>query len=435
MQTPLPADRPTPDPTPPGARGLRAVDPVDLLSYVQHVLGYTPRDSLTAIALAGRDLGAVLRCDYAPGIAADLRVLDDYVRSVAGHLAADDRADGSLVFLFRDTPDVADAVASQHDRARDGSRGTRDAGGRPAEDRGPGKPGVGRGDARLAAALGRELAAAGLPVAETWLVAAGRLWHVDCAAPSACSFHGADVRRTQASAVNAAFIVAGSVVQDEPRGSGLPAVAPAAGPELLRALEAVRPAAGVEWTAYCARWLEDWERVLDGAALPVAAGDRARLLAGLASETLRDVLVAAASFSLDRALGGAEWLGTLPEGLAGTLGATAREADAALYSSVLMAASLRRPDWERIARLRRACAGLLPEAAGTPASAARSLVAWVDWARGRGSSAGRILQECRREDPAYPLARVLEEVVDRGMLAGWAARRETSWSANGRAGQ
>jgi hypothetical protein len=400
MQTDLPEDQPGSAPA--ASRRIRAVDPVDLLSYIQHVLGYTPRNSLTAITLTGRDLGAVLRCDHGAALAADRSAVADYARRFAGYLSSDDRADGSLVFLFRDGAD---------------GEGVQDA------------------DRQLAVLLDGELAQAGLPVAEAWLVTGGRLWHVDCPEPAACTSHGADVRGTRTSALNAAFILEGSVVQSEPRTSGLPAAAARMSPELTRAMgDVLGPEAGAQWAHWCVHWLRDWERVLGGHPLPADPDARARLLAGLASVQLRDVLVAAASFTLERAVRGAEWLQALPEGVAQVLGAGPREADAVLYSSVLLAASHRSPDWERIARLRQGCAELLPEAAGTPAAAARSLVAWVEWARGRGSAAGRILLECRDEHPGYALAEVLGEVVDRGILSGWAGRRATSWSAQGRIG-
>jgi hypothetical protein len=398
MQTDLPEDQLQADPPPSTPLRVRAVEPVDLVSYIQHTLGFVPRNSITAITLAGRDLGAVLRCDWDPALTDDWDTLSGYAGQVAGYLTADERADGSLVFLFRDST---------------GSPG-------PDDD----------SDGLLADALDLELAAVGLPVQEAWLVADGRLWHLDCPGLAACTAHGSEVARTEISALNTAFILEGSVVEDEPQARGLPAPADRISPALL---EAVRRLGGPGVAGRpLAQWLQAWERVLDGAELPADPAGRAWLLGGLVDVHLRDTLVATASFTLDRAVSGAAWLHALPQEVAETLGVSSREVNGVLYSSVLMATSRRAPDWDRIARLHRACESLLPEAAGEAASAARCLVAWVEWARGRGSVAGRIIEECRRADPDYPLGRVLGEVVDRGILSGWARQRSTAWSARAR---
>lgn len=394
MHTPRPQSQLRTDPPPPRPPRVSAVEPADLVSYIQHTLGFVPRNSIAAIALAGRALGAVLRCDWDPALGRDPVAATAYARQVAGYLSADERADGSLVVLFRDAAGhgVQDAI-----------------------------------DGTMAEALAAELETVGLPVREAWLVAGGRLWHLDCPDRDACAAHGSAMAGIETSAVNTAFIVEGSVVQDQPPAADLPEPAPVMGRDLRDAVAWLRLDGPSGRRA--ARWLADWDRVLAGAPLPAEPGVRARLLAGLVDVRLRDTLVAAASFSLPRAVSGAVWLDVLPRAVADRLDAPVREADAVLYSSVVLAASHRAPDWGRIERLRHACARLLPEAAGESAAAARCLVAWVEWARGRGSLAGRIMEQCRTAHPDYPLARLLGEVIDRGILAGWARRRSTAWSS------
>lgn len=395
MHTPRPQGQLRTDPPPSRPARISAVEPADLVSYIQHTLGFVPRNSIAAITLADRCLGAVLRCDWDLSLGRDPTATTAYARQVAGYLSADERADGSLVVLFRD--------AAGHHSGQDAT------------------------DRVVAEALAAELSAAGLPVREAWLVAGGRLWHLDCPDRAACAAHGSAVAGLETSAVNTAFIVEGSVVRDEPPADDLPEPAPVMGRDLQDAVDRLR-ADGLSGTGV-ADWLADWDRVLAGAPLPNESGARARLLAGLVDVRLRDTLVAAASFTLLRAVSGAVWLGVLPRAVTGRLGAPVREADAVLYSSVVLAASHRAPDWGRIARLRQACALLLPEAAGESAAAARCLVAWVEWARGRGSLAGRIMEQCRAACPDYPLAILLGEVIDRGILAGWARRRSTAWSS------
>ena len=95
--------------------------------------------------------------------------------------------------------------------------------------------------------------------------------------------------------------------------------------------------------------------------------------------------------------------------------------------SAMLADTVRAPDWDRMDRLREACRDLLPLAAGETASALQCLAAWVDWCRGRGSWAGAVVDQCRARDPYYSMAELLEQLLDQGHLAGWAAREEIAW--------
>lgn len=435
MQTELPGDAVLPSPS--ARPTVKAVDVADLISYIHHTLGFPPRDSLTAISLAGNSLGAVLRCDWNPEAVVTWPAHSAYARQFAAHLASDSGADGCVAVLFRDDPGLpldADPTTEA--------------------------------DRMLGVALDRGFAEAGLPLRELWLVARGRVWHVGCPRPASCSGHGTLASLAETSVINASLILEGSMVADEPEGGGLPASAADPSPELLAAVvhvaglglpglwpdddpdEGDDPEDPAGWpdpmdgdwpwgleeelSEALASWLRAWDRVLRGDALPVDPAVRALLVAGLIRVEWRDCLLAAASFSLDRAVSGATWLGTVPASLAEVLGVEPREVNGVLFTSVILATSRRGPDWERIAHLRAACTELLPESAGRTASALRCLVAWIEWARGRGSVAGRILEGCRLEDPGYSLGELLGEIVDRGMLAGWASRRETAWSATAR---
>lgn len=438
MHTDLPDDRVRPGLPASIPAPVKAAGVADLVSYIQHTMGFPPRNSLAAISMTGRNLGAVLRCDWDPGTVRTWADHSVYARQFAGHLARDQRADGCVAVLFRDDDDrqVEVDAASAGESASDHSSG-RDV--ETEDEVGHAVDPTSESDRLLAAALERELSEAGLPLMELWLVARGRLWHVDCPAPGTCSGHGSPASWAETSVVNTSLIVEGSVVEEEPLGSGLPPASEDFSVELAWALQnileighgvsAEDEAEDLEELVY---WLEAWERVLVGEGLPEQATERAVLMAGLLRVEWRDCLLAAASFTLERALSGAAWIGTLPAEASLAFEAEPREGNGVLYSSVILAASRRAPDWERIAHLKNACTGLLPESAGPVASALRCLAAWVEWARGRGSAAGRILLECRHEDPDYPLGQLLGEIVDRGMLSGWAARRETAWSATAR---
>ncbi|MEV4901573.1 DUF4192 family protein [Citricoccus sp. NPDC055426] len=410
MQTDLPGDAVLPSPSPRAT--VKAVDVTDLISYIHHTMGYPPRNSLTAISLAGSSLGAVLRCDWDPAAVMTWPAHSAYARQFAAHLANDRRADGCVAVLFRD-----------------GAAGAAEAG--PHEDP------TTESDRLLAVALEREFADVGLPMMELWLVAGGRVWHVGCPRPAACSDHGTPVSLVETSVINASLILEGSLVSAEPEDSGLPAPAEDYTPDLLAAVVHIAELGvagpdGDEMATALVTWLTGWEHVLASGVLPADPYARALLAAGLIRVQWRDCLLASASFSLGRSVSGAVWLGTVPPGVAERLDAEPCEVNGVLFTSVILAASQRGPDWQRIAHLRSACAALLPEVAGHGASVLRCLAAWLEWARGRGSVAGRILEEVHRDDPEYPLGQLLGEIVDRGMLSGWASRRETAWSATAR---
>lgn len=410
MQTDLPGDAVLPSSSPRAT--VKAVEVADLISYIHHTMGYPPRNSLTAISLARGSLGAVLRCDWDPAAVVTWPAHSAYARQFAAHLANDSRADGCVAVLFRD--DAAASTAA-----------------------GPADDPTTESDRLLAVALEREFADVGLPMTELWLVAGGRVWHVGCPRPAACSGHGTPVSLVETSVINASLILEGSLVSAEPEGSGLPAPAEEYTPDLLAAVAHLAEL-GVadpdedEVATALVEWLTGWEHVLESGILPADPYARALLAAGLNRVQWRDCLLASASFSLGRSVSGAAWLGTVPPGVAGLLDAEPREVNGVLFTSVILAASQRGPDWGRIAHLRSACAALLPEVAGRGASVLRCLAAWLEWARGRGSVAGRMLEEIHRDDPEYPLGQLLGEIVDRGMLSGWASRRETAWSATAR---
>lgn len=57
-----------------------------------------------------------------------------------------------------------------------------------------------------------------------------------------------------------------------------------------------------------------------------------------------------------------------------------------------------------------------PESMATPAL---TMLAWLEWARGRGSVADAYLEECRRLDPDYRLALLLQAMIGHGFVPEW----------------
>jgi len=96
------------------------------------------------------------------------------------------------------------------------------------------------------------------------------------------------------------------------------------------------------------------------------------------------------------------------------------------YGEVLMGLAPDVPDWAGLDALDRIL-GELAVPGGTPAAAALTLRGWVAWCRGRGSYAAAHLGQALGIEPEYRLAELLLDLVGRGTLCGWAARKEAAW--------
>jgi hypothetical protein len=75
--------------------------------------------------------------------------------------------------------------------------------------------------------------------------------------------------------------------------------------------------------------------------------------------------------------------------------------------------------------------GQLALLGGASAAAALTGRGWIAWCRGRGSYSAAYFEEALEIDPGYRLAELLLELVRRGTLCGWAARKEAAWQKFG----
>ena len=96
------------------------------------------------------------------------------------------------------------------------------------------------------------------------------------------------------------------------------------------------------------------------------------------------------------------------------------------YGEVLLGLAPPLPDWALMARLDRVLEQL-GAAGGEAGAAALTGRGWIEWCRGKGSYADALFRRADQEVPGYRLAELLAELVRRGTLCGWAARRETAW--------
>ena len=88
------------------------------------------------------------------------------------------------------------------------------------------------------------------------------------------------------------------------------------------------------------------------------------------------------------------------------------------------------PDWERLDALDLIFQQLAPSG-GKAAAASLTGRGWIAWCRGRGSFSAAYLAQALDLEPGYRLADLLLELVHRGTVCGWAARKEAAWQKFG----
>jgi hypothetical protein len=175
---------------------LRITGPEDILGFIPHSLGYWPENSLVAMTLQGKRLGATLRVDLPePGGGSDRSdMLAGFARNVVTYLQADDAADGSLLAFFTD----ADADAgTDTDSAGDG-----------------------RAWADLLRELELALEAAGLPLRDAWIIGPEFWRNAHCSDPECCGMPGRPVEQIRNSRLNAEMVYRGSSVGAVPGAQG-----------------------------------------------------------------------------------------------------------------------------------------------------------------------------------------------------------------------
>ncbi|MBT2532454.1 DUF4192 domain-containing protein [Arthrobacter sp. ISL-48] len=405
------------------SQNLTVRGPEDILGFIPHSLGYWPADSLVAMTLHGKRLGATLRLDLpGPETLADPH---QYARTVRDYLRADHGADAALLVLF-----------------------TND-----------GWMDLPRTYTGLLAALQAVLGAAGMPVRDAWYV--GDLYWRDayCTDHSCCPLPGRPIQDIRDSMLNAEMVFRGSSVGPAPEDQARPLCSVSAEDKAaILAAEAVwsvqlepRRRSRAQFNALLAFWegllgsppaeaLSD--PALPGLVLPDA--QQAFLRASLQVPAWRDAVLVMAAAGARAALTGAEQFGIFDAGcglapigppVAGLPGSgTAAPpvsvpgdpSDVPGYGDVLLGLEPALPDWSRLHHLDRILEQLSPWG-GQAGAAALTGRGWISWCRGRGSYAAAYLSKALEEEAGYRLAELMLELVRRGTLCGWAARKEAAW--------
>lgn len=402
---------------------LTVQGPEDILGFIPHSLGYWPADSLVAMTLQGKRLGATLRLDLpGPEVLADPK---RFACTVRDYLRADQHADASLLVFFTNAGWMDASVGAVQTYTG------------------------------LLESLQAVLGTACMPVRDAWYVGDSYWRDAYCTDLSCCPLPGRPTSDIRDSRLNAEMVFRGSSVGPAPEDQApAPAAMSAESKARLRAGEAAwmvpldpRRGSRAQFDAL----LDFWELLLLSGECPADAIGHGFIRATLRVPAWRDAVLVMAAAGRAAATAGAEHFGIFDAGcrLAPVRPPSAGLQDAASstgpvrsgavpgkeskmpgYGEVLLGLEPPLPDWACLDNLDRVLEQLA--VAGGPAGAAALAGrGWISWCRGRGSYAAAHLGQALEEEPGYRLAELLLELVRRGTLCGWAARKEAAWQKFG----
>lgn len=362
--------------TTPERQPLSLSDCDDVLAYIPHALGFHPQKSLVLLLIVGQRLEATLRVDLPGKIHPEDR--QAWVDQVLG--------------LLRRLPQIRSVVAVVY--AADETQNPH---------RIPYREVIGE--------LDLALALTDVHLRQAWCLSGDRLW----------DYAEDDVKATSPRPnvalgdTNLSLVFAGSAPLDRPwDGTGIP--------EWDDAEHVRRLATSLEQDVLDG--LEQWAEVLDMgdaqalAFLHCSQFDAARMLAGLKKRIVRDVLPYLAGVGAEQTIKMTEQL---------CLNSVTGQAKP--LADFLLGRGWQCPDWKRIERLWTICRDLLGVALDEERHALLCILAWIEWARGRGSMAIVLLDRVLDEQGDYRLAQLLRELMNRGAMPEWATDELRAWRA------
>lgn len=409
--------------------------PEDILGYVPHSLGYWPQESLVAVTLQGKRVGATLRVDLPRSL--QRRDVLQYATAVRQYLETDRKADGVVLAIY---------TSGEWEEL-------------------PCKLGP------LLLALGEELTDQGLGIKDAWFIG-DRYWRdALCTDTSCCPLPGRPLEDIRDSRLNAELVFLGSSIGTAPAPLlPAPSTVPVdpAEDDWFGTL-AVGSGSRAQFEAV----LDAWDHtLLQANPLSLDPVQQAYLRATLRIPAWRDAVLVMCAAGRPAALDGAERFGifaavpndvdgaiampgldpesTLPDGALSRPGPVGGAASGYVlgegygdpaghacpdafpgYGEVLLGMAPGKPDWNKLDALDLVFQQL---AAGGGAAGAAVMTGrgWIAWCRGRGSYAGAFLLQALDFVPGYRLAELLHEMIGRGTLCGWAANPESAWQKFGR---
>lgn len=352
----------------------------DVLAYIPHALGFHPNNSVVLLLMVEQKLEATLRVD--------LPSHDD-------HAAEADQWIAQVCDLISRLPGLTCAVGVVYQP---------DVESCPA-----GLPWM-----KLLSMLTEELEHRGTPLRQAWCHSEGRVWDYASRSPNRDRI---DAMHPELNPTSLRMVVAGSAPLSEPwDGQG---VAPWAEAAEIRQLAQNLDGDFLDsldvWASIVG--MQPFEAELLLRKDPMIP---ARLLGGLQSRLVRDMLPYLAGAGTVEAAQAVEILryqrGGAPVQVSG-------------LADFLLGRGDQYPQWDRIEHLWFICRDLLGVAQGEHRAALLCLLAWIEWAKGRGSMAMALLKGALKIVPDYRLARLLDQLLRRGIMPQWATDPQRAWRA------
>ena len=373
--------------TTPSASNFSLAGPEEVLAYIPHALGFYPRNAVVLLIMQGTGLAATLRVDLPP--------------TDCSGTAAAQWAD-QLVQLVHKVPEATAVFAAVYTgQTPGGSHGSL-----PRHE--------------LVERLAPELVRSGIQVRDAWYVGSSR-WHsYFCLSENCCPSEGFDLPDLALTETHLRMVVAGSAPEDQVwDGSGVAAWSNKEAVRLNLGILAQEPCGAAPRESL----VKDWAGLLD--ADPAGAERRLRtddvlcasLLLSLNDRMVRDILPYLAGRGTLRALEALKEVSRAAE-----FGRASQD-----FSDFLLGTAAGTPDWERLERLWFLCRDLLGVAEGEEASALLCLLGWVNWAKGKGSSALKLFGSALKNDPEYRLAQLMARLVESGEMPSWVADPARAW--------
>ncbi|MGO2804579.1 DUF4192 domain-containing protein [Glutamicibacter arilaitensis] len=349
----------------------------DILAYVPHALGFHPQDSAVLMLIDGDQLEATLRVDLPKE--EDGSECDSWITQVLHLLKRMAHIQGVVLVIYAPEQPVA-ASATPY--------------------------------ANFVSELEQALNAQKVVLRHSWCRQGQLVWDYesdDFATPT-------QVRSVETNETHLSLVFAGSAPLDVPwDGSGIPEWPQAA--EILKIISNQQ-----HNVVHC---LEAWLQTMDLSQAEAQEWihndhDHAALLLGsLDVKIVRDLLPYLAGEGFEASL----------DVLFGVMRGD-HEAAATPLTNYLLGRGWHAPDWQRIDRLWLVSRDLLGVAKGNSRQALLCILAWIEWARGRGTMALRLLGRAVEENPNYELSKLLQKLMSHGIMPEWATDQLRAWRAN-----
>lgn len=349
----------------------------DILAYVPHALGFHPQNSAVLLLIDNDRLEATLRVDLPPTFRGeDIKTWTNQVLRLLARIPT-----------IQDVALVIYAPEEQHAEA-----------GTPYQ--------------KIVNSLEDALSQQDLRLRHAWCRRGAMLWDYD-PEQSDCA---TEVPPLDTNETHLSMILAGSAPMERPwDGTGIS--------EWSNSREVLRLVVSQDDNVM--ECLEAWQRILNMAQSHSAVTLHedpeltAVLLGSLGTKFIRDLVPYLASQGLEDTLD-----------IIFGVSFEAQEGALAPLTDFLLGRGWYAPDWRRVDRLWEVARDLLGVAHGDSRQALLCILAWIEWARGRGTMSLVLLRQAVAENEKYELAVLLQKLMSHGIMPSWSTDQLRAWRAN-----